>query len=292
MNQRRQVIGFLLVLILLGGTLDVCAFGAAGCGNRLHSPLGKALTTGTTEELETAIQKWLDYKEKIKNVPQNDKMQWRAHEVKNLIEGQHEKDAVCELGPLLSVAAQAGNLDVVRYLLDTPMGIKPSIPADILFSCGDGTYDVNMTHEQQIRRREAFALILDTNALDVNSRRNGLTPIQACVAPELLSLFLERGANPNVVFNSAAYSNVSLLDKAVDDAVGYKEGSWTARRLRGFDRAKLFASVGMDSIVGHSIETKVRYLCNLVINEERWNDNTCRELSKFIKASAGTFGNN
>jgi hypothetical protein len=82
----------------------------------------------------------------------------------------------------------------------------------------------------------------------------------------------------------------NLLDDAILDATNYEEGSYTARRLHGLERARLFSKVLSDSIRDRPVEARIRYLCNHDVQGRRWNPETCRTLGTFIKASPGTFG--
>ncbi|GAA5162115.1 hypothetical protein [Viridibacterium curvum] len=269
---------------------------SGGCGDPLGGPLGKAIKSGPPQEVEHEIARWVDYKEKnlawtkklLFLAPGGDtaRQQWRQQQTRNLLEGSHEKDAVCAPGPLLPAAVRSGNLEVVRFLLGSPMGLSLKVPENILFSCD---YSILHTDEQRAFRRAAFALILDTRKANVNALWRGRTVLQECNEPELITLFIEHGANTTIETGNPGYKE-NLLDRAVVDAVGVEEGSYTAKRLHGIERARIYASVLPASIEGRSAEKRANHSCNLFINGKRWNPKTCRELSTFIKASPGTFG--
>jgi hypothetical protein len=213
---------------------------------------------------------------------------WRREQVRNLIQGTHEKGAVCVPGPLLVAAVHAGNVEVVRFLLHKPMGVEPQVPGNILFSCNDSHLRSGFdSADARLRRREAFALVLDTGVIDVNAAGpSGRDILHTCHDPELLELFLERGAR----LDTESASRFDVLDQAVRDAASYEEGSYTAKRLRGLERARLFSRLVSTSIRGRPVEGQVRRSCNRVVNGQRWNPETCRALATFIKAAPGTFG--
>ena len=166
------------------------------------------------------------------------------------------------------------------------MGLSPKVPENILFSCG---YPILDTDEQRALRRAAFALVLDTRKANVNAIWRGRTILQECYEPELVTLFIEYGANATVETGGPG-DKENILDQAVIEALRIEEGSYTAKRLHGVERARIYASIIPASIEGRSAETHANVLCNLVLNSGRWNPNTCRELSTFIKAALGTFG--
>jgi len=192
---------------------------------------------------------------------------------------------VCAPGPLLPAAIESGNLEVVRFLLGSPMGLSLKVPENILFSCN---YSNLYTDEQRALHRAAFALILDSRKANVNALWRGRTVLQECYEPELVTLFIEHGANTTIVTGSSDYK-VTLLDQAVLDALGFEEGSYVAKRYYGIERARIYSSILPAPIERH-VENRAYGSCNLLINGKRWNPNTCRELSTFIKASPGTFG--
>ncbi|MES2993456.1 MAG: hypothetical protein V4844_18680, partial [Pseudomonadota bacterium] len=271
---------------------------SGGCGDPSGGPLGKALKSGRSEDVEREVLNWISYKEKNLGVAtkfthllaggDKARQQWRQQQALDLLEGTHDKNAVCVPVPLLPVAVRAGNLGVVRFLLGTPMGMSLKMPPGILFSCD---YDMLLTDEQRTRRRVAFSLVLDTKLVDVNALQRGRTILQECTEPELVTLFVERGANINVESNANDVPQ-NLLEIAILDAVGSEEGGYTAKRLHGVERARIYSRLIADSINGRPVERRIRWSCNLRIGEKRWNAETCRQLSTFIKASPGTFGEN
>lgn len=225
----------------------VHAFGS-GCSDPLGGPFGKAIKSGSPQDVEREIARWVDYKEKnlaptkklLFLAPGGDtaKQQWRQRQTLNLLEGSHEKDAACAPGPLLPAAISSGNLEVVRFLLGSPMGLSLKIPENILFSCN---YSILHTDEQRTLRRAAFALILDSRKAIVNGLWRGRTVLQECYEPELVTLFIEHGANTTIETGDSGYKE-NLLDRAVMDAAGFEEGSYTARS----------AAAGVDAGIRHS----------------------------------------
>jgi hypothetical protein len=265
---------------------------SGGCADPLGGPLGQALKTGGPAAVEKALDAWVDARQSSlsrmaqaaqRAVGSDEKGSLRRKAIQNLIEGVHEKGASCVPGPLLIAAVHAGNLEVVRYLLDKPMGIEAKVPPQILFSCNDP----GMYQELRLRRNQAFALVLDSGKIDVNaSRADGRTALQVCNDPELLKLLLARGAR----YDTESAARFDLLDRAILDAVGSQEGGYTAERLYAVERARLFASLITSSIRGRPAEERARYSCHLVIQGKRWNPQTCQTLATFIKAAPGTFG--
>lgn len=283
-------------LLLCGAPVAHAIGDSGGCGDPLGGPLGRALRTGAPNDVKLEIDRTVDYKERNLSLATRAahrivgaarRQEWRRKQILNLIEGDQEKDSVCVPGPLLPAAVHAGNLEVVRFLLNRPMGVDPRVGSSILFSCNDGAF---LTDSQISRRRQAFKMILDSRAIDLNSRNSeGRTLLQACYASELLELFALRGAHVDVQ-SGTGVEVTNLLEQAILDAVGFKENTYTARRLNGVARAKLFATLVNNSIQGRPVESRVRHKCDLVIRGERWNPETCRSLATFVKATPGTFG--
>jgi hypothetical protein len=284
----------LLAVLLAAGCITTAhAIGdSGGCGDPLSGPLGRALKGGTPQDVESAINTWIDAKQSSAGIVASlaqrarkvgGEQGWRRQQTLNLIEGKHEKDASCVPGPLLTVALLAGNVDVVQFLLNRPLGVEPRVPPGILFSCNDAVE----IGAQRASRREAFARILDTKTVDLNeSNDRGRTLLLVCRDPQLLALFLERGARLDL----QSENRFDPLDAAIRDAVSTQEGSYTALRMYAVERARLFAKLISGSIRGRSVEAHARYSCNLVVHGQRWNPTTCHELSTFIKAAPGTFG--
>jgi hypothetical protein len=288
-----------LLALALGSFLPAhAAGGSSGCSDARNGPLGQALKVGKPADVEREITRWLDAREQGLGLGtqathavlgEGRRQEWRAQETRNLVEGVQD-EAACAPTPLLPVAMQAGNLDVVRFLLGKPLGVSPRMPPAILFSCKD---EAPQGQDAKARRQEAFTLVLATGAVDMNGRNaEGRTVLQACYEPELLALFVKRGARLDVEIGSGATVR-NPLEQAIVDAVQFKEGSPQARRLHGLERARLFAGASGasgGSIRGRPIEARIRGTCNLVLKGRRWNPETCGELAGFIQASPGTFG--
>jgi hypothetical protein len=286
------------LLRALAFALAVCSVPAAhaigdsgGCGDPLGGNLGTALKSGNTEAIKAALNAWLDASERnlgtlkhlsLQALGTDARLNWRNQQALNLIEGNHEKGAVCVPGPLLPVAMNAGNVEGTQYLLNQPVGVKPRVPEKVLFTCNDDS----PTNEQRSRRREAFALVLDTGQVDINARERNRTALETCNDVALLSLFLERGAT----LDTESKVRFDVLDQAIESAVMFDETSFTARKLLALERAKFFSERLTRSIRGRNVEAQARRSCNSVRQGKQWNVETCRALAKFIVAAPGTFG--
>lgn len=290
----------LLGTLALASVLMACCLPGAhaigdsgGCGDPLGGRLGTALKSGNSQAIEAALNDWLDYREKSLSTFKRLSLQaggadarrtWRNQLALNLIEGNHEKGETCVPGALLPVAMNAGNVEGTQYLLNQPVGVKPSVPARVLFTCND-EYPAD---EKRARRRQAFALVLDTERVNINARigERNRTALETCHDVALLSLFLERGAT----LDTESEFRFEVLDQAIESAVTTEENSYIARRARALERAKFFSERITRSIRGRKVEARARHSCNLVIREKRWNPMSCAELAKFIVAAPGTFG--
>lgn len=293
---RPLTLRYLLLGILLSIAANTYAIGdSGGCGDPLAGSLGEALRSGTPEQLENTIRKWVALKEEhlstkeklafLFNGGNDARARWRAKQIENIIEGVHEKNASCVPGPLFPIAVHAGNIAVVRFLLSEPMGVSPTISTDFLFACETSQ---TMKDEERQRRLKAYEFVLDAKKIDLHEERYAIAALWACKEPDLLTLFLKRGAKPNVL--DSRRGGQVFLENAVLDAVGYEEGGYIARKLHGIERARIFSELGLTTIAGSPVEMEVRRKCNHVINGKRWNENTCKTLATFVNASHGTFG--
>lgn len=294
--KRLPKVAITLALALNGMSIAYAIGGSGGC-DPLRGALGQTIQHGTPADVERELKKWVDNKERglstiavLRISGEKKKEEWRRRQTLNLIEGAHEKGAVCVLGPLLPVAADAGNLEVVRFLLDRPLGLTPGIPTMVLFySCDNGRYVPS--EDQRRLRRQAYAMILDAAAGTINldgNRRDGSTLLQSCKDPELVSLFVERGARLDILSRNGR----TPLEEAVIEAVelGEDEAIPTVRSY-ALKRASLLARLTPNAQLKSGVEDRVSVSCNRIMSDgRRWNPKTCRELAKFIKASPGTFG--
>jgi hypothetical protein len=267
---------------------------SGGCGDWTGGPLGKALKGGSVADVERELLAWVAYAEKSQGIlakvltTESKRKEWRKQRLRELVEGVHEKGAVCRPGPLVPVALRAGNVEVVRYLIGTPAGVNPRLPPRILFSC---EHDYSEDEDLRNRRRKTFELILQTKQVDVHELEEGWTILQRCTEPELLTLFVDHGARLDVV-STRTGQPYNLLDLAVLATVDTDENGVMAKRLHAMERAKLFARLITNSIEGRPIEQRIRWSCNLQIDGKRWNPASCKALSGFVRASSGTFGEN
>lgn len=227
----------LCVLAMLSTLSTAHAIGdSGGCGSWLRSPLGKAIESGVPEDVVREVENWVDYKEKslsrltkLKHWASGGtaRQQWRQQQTLNLLEGIPEKGAVCSSGALLPAAVHAGNLEVARFLLGSPMGFDLKVPTDILFSCDDFGLS---TYERLTRFRATLELILDSGKADIHALKDGRTVLQRCFEPELVSLYIQRGADTTVE-RSVSGQRRNLLDDAVESAATLEEGNRGGRHL-------------------------------------------------------------
>jgi hypothetical protein len=283
----------LALTFLLSVASNAYAIGG-GCVDTLGGSLGAAIKTGLPQDLEREIAKRVDYKQERLGFSKKlvlaaggepARLTWRREAALKLIEGKFDYNEHCSPGPLLEAAVRFGNLEIIRYLLGSPMGLNPEVPEGILFACNDSDL---RTDEQKARRREAMALILDLGKANVHSKLRDRTILQECTEPGLIQLFIERGADVTVETGDPG-RKVNLLDAAVMDAMGFDENSYTQKWLHGIERARIYARILPATIVGRSSERRIAGSCTQLIGGKPWNPRTCRELATFIKASPGTF---
>ncbi|TWO64464.1 hypothetical protein FN976_28045 [Caenimonas sedimenti] len=262
-----------------------------GCGDWLERPMGKAATSGTPADVQREITTWLDAKAKEVSLLQSlkhfasglAKQRWRERWLQGLMfSGLSSEDEVCAPGPLLPAAIRAGNLEVVRFLTGSPLGVKPDIPPYVLFNACDFIY--SPASGELARRRAAVALLLDSRKVNLNATYRDRPILHMCKAPELVSLYVERGADTRYEEGEGVYRK-NLLEIAVGEAMRFSEDT-TTDTVQGVERARIFASVLAPTITGRTQE-HVREACN---RSPPWNPKTCRALSTFIQAPAGTFG--
>jgi hypothetical protein len=270
--------------------------GSVGCGGDwIDGPLGKAVTSGTPDEFRRAVTNWIDRAEKedlgglgrLQHFASSSARQrWRDKKTLDLLEGNLAKDDGCAPRSQVAAAIRAGNVEVMRFLVGTPMGVSPKVwPITMFHAC---EYSSSQTEETRARRREAVGLLLESGKVHVNARYRGETILQYCKEPELVTLFIERGAI--MVERGEPGYRENLLDLAIHDAISTEEGGYTAARLHAVERARLFSRHLPPSIEGRRIEQYVRSTCNRDDRDVLGKPNTCRELSTFIKAAPGTFG--
>lgn len=191
-----------LALILSIAACGAQAIGdSGGCSG--GAPFGRTLTHGTPVELEQKILDWVNRRQpppglfkSIGNALRGDadKHKARQQAIKDIIEGT-DKAVGCYREALLYHVVQAGNIPVLNYLLDAPLDVNVDVPKDILFRCA---HDPSMSNDQRERRRAAFEMLIDKGLADVNARRDGKSVLQVCHAPELVALFLTKGARVDI----------------------------------------------------------------------------------------------
>ncbi len=260
----------------------------------MGSALEKAVKTGAPVDVEREMLKWLDDQDRrrglLASVSQALSGVRQPQRLARLIEGAHEKDAVCAPRALLPLALNQGNVEVVRFLLGQPLGVKPRVPPHILFAYSLCSAESGFDEARRARRREAYALLLEAGDVDVNARsRFGQTVLQTCFEPELVSLFIEKGARTDVESGQGS-GRLNLLEQALLDALVVAAEGGNADRRHGLARVRLFASLMSNSVRGRPVERTVRGRCATVLQGQRPYAAACRRLSGLVDATPGTWG--
>lgn len=260
---------------------------SAGCPNPIDTRLGQALDHGSPSAVENILLGALEYHEKQLGRFTTDATRKELLRKKKiqLMEGPyHTYD--CSPGPVLNFAAKGGNLEVVRYLLGSPLGITLNVRPDTLATVCDTHHVFHRDTPEEIERRKAtINLLMDSGKVDIHAVVGGKTILQWCKNPDLIPLLIERGADVNV-----EYDGHNLLDVAVMDAAQDWGDDFFKTRLRGLERAKIFAKLLPATIVDRLAEKEVMSWCTRGVNSTAWTSHACREMATFIKASPGVFG--
>lgn len=191
---------------------------------------------------------------------------------------------------MLPLALNQGNVEVVRYLLGKPLGVKPRIPPNILFVHSLCSPESGFSDDQRARRREAYALLLASGEVDVNARsRFNQTILQTCFEPELVALFIEKGARTDVE-RGEGIGRLNLIEQAMlDSLVVPSHGPADPRH--GVARVQLFSGVMSNSIRGRPVEERIRWQCTWAPKGDKpLYAQPCRVLSGLVDATPGTFG--
>jgi hypothetical protein len=268
--------------MLLGPCVAITAHAvgdSGGCLELDRQPLGKALREGTPQDAEAAIQQWVDH-----DAPRFSLSYSRERAILNLIQASYEKRPPCAPNSLLYYALDAGNVEVVRYLLGTPLGVKPRVPRYILFHC-NAEWDI--TPEKREARRRAYTLLFERNVVDVHALRDGVSVLEVCMEPELVSLYLEHGARPDVDLDQVT-GRINYLEMAMLDALQIDEDSSTAKRLHALERIKLFSRYMPASIEGRPFQRRVHLSCSRTIGGKPWNPKTCQALQTLVRGAPPT----
>jgi len=278
--------------------LALCAapsvYGIGDSGGCIASPLESAVKTGTPADVERELKQWLEIQSQSRSLVA--KLS-RAIEgvsekqrIAKLIEGVHEEGEICRPRALLPLAIRHGNVEVVRLLLGRPLDVKPRIPPHILFVHSLCSHESRLDEGQRARRREAHALLLESGEVDVNARSGfGQTILQTCFEPELVSLFIERGARTDVEWGQGI-DRLNLIEQAMLEALVVSADGVLADRRHGVARVKLFSSFMSNSTRGRPVEQKLRTKCAFVVSGKRHYAEACRVLSGLVDATPGTFG--
>jgi len=258
-----------------------------GCNG--DAPFGKVLTEGSPSELEQAIQKVVSRQEDRRELGvfarlgqalrgQSEDPVSRGQAILDVIEG---RSLSCNKRALLYHVVAAGNLPVLNYLLDSPMGVRVGVPQDILFECG---HDTGMRDAQREGRRAAMGLLIDRGLADVRTLKEGKSLLQACGAPELVELFLEKGASTDHPGPLRAHDRYAFnaLETSLIAAILAKEDSYFTNRSQEMSRARILAKATGATIRGRPTEAHIKWYCRSPSRAK-----ACVELSTFIDASPG-----
>lgn len=269
----------IFVSILLGpcaASMALAIGDSGGCLDLGRQPLGKALREGTPQDVDAAILQRVDHE-----APRFSLTYSREQGILNLIQASYKKPPPCAPNALLYYALDAGNAEVVRHLVGTPLGVKPRVPPYVLFSCNT---QWNITPETRAARRRAYAVLFERNLVDVHATRNGASALAVCKEPELVSLYLEQGARPDVDLNQAS-ERINYLEMAMLDALQIDEDSHAARWLHALERIKLFSQYMPASIEGRPFQSHIRKSCSLTIGGKPWNPKTCEALQTLVRGA-------
>lgn len=259
---------------------------SAGCPNPIDTRLGQALDHGSPSAVENILLGALEYHEKQLGRFTTDatRKEFRRKNTLELLDSPAKSG--CYTGPVLNFAAKGGNLEVVRYLLGSPLGITLNVRPDTLATVCDTHHVFHRDTPEEIERRKATVnLLMDSGKVDIHAVVGGKTILQWCKNPDLIPLLIERGADVNV-----EYDGHNLLDVAVMDAAQDWGDDFFKTRLRGLERAKIFAKLLPATIVDRLAEKEVMSWCTRGVNSTAWTSHACREMATFIKASPGVFG--
>lgn len=133
------VLRMLLFLLILFGVSDSAyAIGDSGGGgcDLFNGPFGDAVRKGgvsnvmheinmLVDDKERQVDIWEVFIEKVYGTAQKKENERRREETQEILKGNFGN---CMQNPLLDEAANAGNLEVVNFLLNKPMGIELADP--------------------------------------------------------------------------------------------------------------------------------------------------------------------
>lgn len=252
---------------------------SGGCGNLERLPLGKALRNGTPQDIDKAILEWVD-----REAPRFSITYSREQAILNLIEASYgnKKPPPCvPNAPLIFYALDAGNAEAVRHLLGKPVGVKPRVPPRVLFYCEYRWYSAS---SPPANRRRAYEVLFERKAVEVSGPPNGVSVLGVCKEPELVALFLEHGARPDVDFDQGG-EKINYLEMAIRDALQFDEDSYTAQKLYALERIKLFSKYMPASIEGRPYQSHIRQSCSRIIGGKPWNPRNCKALQLLVRGA-------
>lgn len=247
-----------------------------------NSPLLKAAAFGAPADVMREVEAEIEVASKNVNLQtrlrfslsKNFRDEWRAKKQTEIVNSPMK----CTNEWILDYAVAAGNVSVVRWLLD--VGANPnakSLEGNIFTRCikdptlnGLGKYSTDSVGN--IKRLEALDLILSRGG-DLKQTHSAL---YACKDLEVVSFYILRGANlsPPTEFDKKFYP----LQLAVNDAL--MGDAWK----KGLERIKVFAKHGANDIRGLHIEGVLRIKCKQSAYEA-----VCSEIQKHVNSSPGTF---
>lgn len=291
-----------LLFVFYCVSVTVFAIGDSGGGGGscapFDGPLADAVRKGQPAKVISEINALVDsreqkvdlllvLKEKLNGSAKKSESERRQVSTREILEGGYGR---CASPSLLDEAVNAGNIEVVRFFLNRPMGIELADPNFFPLTCKDGS---KFSENERARRLEAFSMVLQANVFDINSPNlDGRTVLETCTEPELRSLLVKNGARTGINVESRSETKAwSLLEKSIYNVLIYDEepSSRWRERQKEIDKIKKIAKSTTSSIRDGKMESIARKYCHQYIGERPWNPKTCRQLSYFIKSSPGTF---
>jgi hypothetical protein len=185
-------------------------------------------------------------------------------------------------GWLLEYAVAAGNVPVVRWLLDAGADPNAQTSNDNIFTrCIPNPRKVS----RPISSSETESISSRLEALDLVISRGGdlkrpvgfgETALDLCHDPELLPFYISRGAELSPRWSDNKFFHP--MQSAISDALG--DRTWE----RGLDRVKVLARAGANDIRGLRVESVLRRKCR-----DQKHETTCNEIARYVKSTPGTF---
>ena len=283
----------ILVLILSIFSAPALAIGGAGCAtpSLQNSPLLRAAVEGTPQDIQREIETIADRDDESRDIKtprwffmsEKSRAEWRSRrraEITPIKRAEIINSPVyCSAGEwLLDYAVAAGNVSVVRWLLDA--GANPNAESsgeNIFTRCisnpkESGVENSLANSQTTAKRFEALDLVISRGG----DLKGSYSALYKCKKPELISFYISRGADlsPPTKYRT----KYSPLQYAIESALFGR--MWD----KGMERTKVFAESGANDIRGLRVESTLRKNCNKPEHRA-----ACSEIAKFVKSSPGTF---